>query len=471
MRRPSRAGPWVERVREWYTRPMDIEDVDLIVIGSGQGGVPLAVDFAKAGKRVVLFERGRVGGSCVNYGCTPSKAFLAAAHNAGRARNAAPLGVHADVRIDGAAVMTRVRSVRDEWHDGSEKRVARAGIDLIRASATFSGERIVSGGGRTVRAPRVVIDTGTSPAIPPIAGIENVPYLTNLTWFERPAPPKSVVVIGGGYIGLELGQGARRLGSEVTIVHGAPRLMEREEADASAVLETSLEADGVHLELGTRAASVATEGETIVVTLSNGRVVAADTLLLATGRTPNTPDLDAAASGIDIDDRGFVRCDAYLETTCAGVFALGDVAGQPQFTHVSWEDYRRLTATFAGTPRRRDDRVLSYSTFTEPQLARTGHTEESARTAGIDARARTLQLEDVARGEEWNLQTGFIRLVIDSKTDEIVGATFVGYEMGELIHTIGFAIELGATWQNLDRFVAIHPTFGEGLPSLARMFA
>jgi pyruvate/2-oxoglutarate dehydrogenase complex dihydrolipoamide dehydrogenase (E3) component len=153
------------------------------------------------------------------------------------------------------------------------------------------------------------------------------------------------------------------------------------------------------------------------------------------------------------------------------VFALGDVAGQPQFTHVSWEDYRRLTATFAGTPRRRDDRVLSYSTFTEPQLARTGHTEESARTAGIDARARTLQLEDVARGEEWNLQTGFIRLVIDSKTDEIVGATFVGYEMGELIHTIGFAIELGATWQNLDRFVAIHPTFGEGLPSLARMFA
>jgi len=449
----------------------NIEDVDLIVIGSGQGGVPLAVDFAKAGKRVVLFERGRIGGTCVNFGCTPSKAFLAAAHNAGRARNAAPLGVHADVRIDGPAVMDRVRRVRDEWHDGSEKRVAGAGIDLIRASAAFVGERTVSGGGRTVRAPRVVIDTGTSPVVPPIAGIGDVPYFTNLTWFEQPAPPKRLVVIGGGYIGLELGQGARRLGSDVTIVHGAPRLMEREEPDASDVLRSSLEADGVRLELGATAESVTLAGATIVVTLKSGANIEADALLLATGRTPNTPDLALDASGIAVDARGFVRCDEHLQTSCPGVYALGDVAGQPAFTHVAWEDYRRLTSTFAGTPRRRDDRVLSYTTFTEPQLARTGLTEAEARAKGIAAESRTIQLGDVARGTEWNLEAGFMRLVVDGASDRIVGATFVGYEMGELIHTIGFAIELGATWHDLDRFVAIHPTFGEGLPSLARMFA
>jgi dihydrolipoamide dehydrogenase len=447
------------------------QEVDLIVIGSGQGGVPLAVDYAKAGRHVVLFERGRVGGSCVNFGCTPSKAFLAAAHNAGRARNAAPLGIHADVSIDGVAVMERVRRVRDEWHDGSEARVAKAGIDLVRASASFTGERIVSGGGRTVRAPRVVIDTGTSPFVPPIEGIANVPYLTNLTWFEGAPPPARTIVIGAGYIGLELGQGARRLGSDVTIVHGGSRLLESEEADASAVLRTSFEADGVHLELGAQAKSVHSHGDTIVVTLASGKTIEGDAMLIATGRTPNTPDLDVASSGIALDKRGYIACDDYLQTTCPGVYALGDVAGQPAFTHVSWEDYRRLSSTFAGNPRRRDDRVLSYSTFTEPQLARTGYTLDEARAAGIDARAQTIQLADVARGAEWNLEAGFMRLVVDGATQKIVGATFVGYEMGELIHTIGFAIELGATWKQLDDFVAIHPTFGEGLPSLARMFA
>ncbi len=451
--------------------PEQIEDVDLIVIGSGQGGVPLAVDAAKAGRRVVLFERGRIGGTCVNYGCTPSKAFLAAAHNAGRARRAAPLGVHADVRIDGPAVMDRVRRVRDEWHDGSEKRVAGAGIDLVRASASFTGERTVTGGGRTVRAPRVVIDTGTSPVAPPIAGLAGVPYLTNLTWFDLPDLPKRLIVIGGGYIGLELGQGARRLGSEVALVHAADRLMEREEPDASEVLRQSLETDGVSLHLGSEATSVERAGDAIRLHLTGGATLEADALLVTTGRIPNTPDLDVAKSGIALDARGYLDCDARLETTCPGVYGLGDVAGQPAFTHVSWEDYRRLTSTFAGTPRRRDDRVLSYTTFTEPQLARTGPTEAEARKRGIDARSRTLPLADVARGTEWDLEAGFVRLVVDAADDRILGATFVGYEMGELIHTIGFAIELGATWRNLDAFVAIHPTFGEGLPSLARMFA
>ena len=446
------------------------QDVDLIIIGSGQGGVPLARDYAKAGKRVVMFERGKLGGSCVNYGCTPSKAFLAAAHTAGRALRGAPLGIHATLEIDVAAVMRRVRSIRDERHDGSEAGIANAKIDLVRASAAFNGERTVAGGDREVRAPLVVIDTGTSPKIPTIPGLSGTPYLTNLTWFDQEVLPKRLIVIGGGYIGLELGQGARRLGSDVTIVDAGAHILQNEEADAADVIAKSFLTDGVALHLASTIDSVSHDGQAFTVTLSDGRKLEAEGLLIAAGRTPNTPDLALEKSNIEIQKSGYVRVDDYLQTTCPGVYALGDVAGQPAFTHVAWEDYRRLSSTFAGRPRARNDRALSYSTFTEPQLARTGYTESQAREAGIDCDTRTLQLADTARGAEWNLTDGFYRLVIDRKTGKMIGATLVGYEAGELIHTIAFAMELGATWRDLDEFVGIHPTFGESLPSLARLF-
>lgn len=446
-----------------------METADLVVIGSGQGGVPLAIDVAREGKRVVLFERGELGGSCVNYGCTPSKALLASAHNAGRARLAAPLGIAVDVRVDQRAVMERVRKVRAEWNAGIAPKLERAGVETVRAGAAFSGERSVRGGGREFAAKRVVIDTGTSAALPPIEGLAGVPYMTNGNFFDQTLLPDRLIVVGGGYIGLELGQGARRLGSTVTIVHPGERLMDREEPDATDAVTTGLVRDGVSLRLGTLAKSVTHDGRTFRVGLSDGTTLEGDGLLIAAGRTPNSADLNASASGIELE-RGFVKVDEHLQTSCRDVYALGDVAGQPAFTHVSWEDYRRLKSTFAGKPRRRDDRVLSYTTFTEPQLARTGFTEDEAKKRGIAARSVTLQLADVARGAEWDLELGFYRLVIDSSNDKIVGATMVSYEAGELVHVIGFAIELGATWRDLDAFVGIHPTFGEGLPSLARLF-
>ena len=446
------------------------ESADLIVIGSGQGGLPLAREFARAGKRVVLFERGRVGGSCVNYGCTPSKAFLASAHNAGRARAAADVHVATTVAPDVPAVMRRVRRIRDAWHDAAEAHVAQSGIDLVRATAAFSGVRTVRGGDREVTAPLVVIDTGTSPACPPIEGLAQTPYLTNLTWFDQETLPRRLIVIGGGYIGLELGQGARRLGAEVAIVHGAPHVMEHEEHDATDVVRASLERDGVRLVLGAKAERAEHRDGLFHVMLAGGETLEAECVLVAAGRTPNTHDLGAAASNVELNEHGYVRTDEHLQTTCPGVYAIGDVSGQPNFTHVSWEDYRRLSATFAGRPRTRDDRVLSYTTFTEPQLARTGLTEAQARAKGHAVEVRTMQLADTARGGEWNLEAGFFRLVVDATTDAILGATFVGYEAGELIHTIGFGIALGATWRQLDDFVGIHPTFGEALPSLARLF-
>lgn len=446
------------------------EKVDVIVVGSGQGGVPFAVSSAKGGKRVVLFERGALGGSCINYGCTPSKALLAAAHSAGRARLAAGLGVHAEVRVDQRAVFERVRRIRGEWSDGVGARLHAAGVEVVHASASFTGERTLRGGEREFQAPLVIIDTGATATMPSIEGIERVPFLTNVTFFDQIELPPRLLVVGGSYIGLELGQGAQRLGSAVTIVHRGARIMDREEADAAGVLRSGLERDGVSFRLGAAPNAVTYRDGMFGLTFANGETLAGEGLLLAAGRTPDTADLALARSGIECDARGYVKVDEHLQTACAGVYAIGDVAGQPAFTHVSWEDYRRLEATLGGSPRTRDDRVLSYTTFTEPQLARTGLTEAQARAKGIEAASVTLPLSNVARAVEWDLALGFYRLVIDRASEKIVGATFVGYEAGELIHVIGVLIEQGATWRDLDRFVGIHPTFGEGLPSLARLF-
>ena len=305
-----------------------------MVVGSGQGGVPLAIALAQRGRRVVLFDGGALGGTCINRGCTPSKTLLAAAHAAGRARKAAPLGVHADVTVDGPAVFDRVRRVREQFRAGIGRRLAAAGVEVVASDARFVGERELEGGGRRIRGAVVAIDSGGRPSTPPIPGLAATPYLTSDTFFDLADVPRRLAVIGGGYVGLELGQGARRLGSDVTIVHAAERVLEREEADATAILEQALVADGVRLELGTRPASVAAANGAVDVALTNGKHVVADALLVATGRRPCTESLDLAASGIACTPAGFIAVDDYLRTACPNVFALGDVAGQPGFTHV-----------------------------------------------------------------------------------------------------------------------------------------
>jgi dihydrolipoamide dehydrogenase len=446
-----------------------MEQADIIVIGSGQGGVPLAAHFAKAGKRAVLFERGKVGGSCINYGCTPSKAFLAAAHNAGRARRAARMGVKADVVVDFAAVMDRTRRIRDQFNGSMEKYVADAGIHLVRAEASFTGTRTVIGGGSTFQAPIIVINTGTSSLIPMVPGLDGTPYLTNVSFFELTALPKRLLVMGGGYIGLELGQGMARCGAEVHIVDHNPRVLAREEADATQLLEASLLQDGMKLHRNSKVAKVEHSAGTFTLVLESGERLEGEALLVATGRQPNTAKLAASAGGVELDGRGYVKIDDRFRTSCDGVYAIGDAAGQPAFTHVSWEDHRRLIAILNGEPRTRDDRVLGYATYTEPQVARAGLTLDQALKKGLKARAVTLPLSEVARAIEWDLEAGFFRMVVDTQTDKILGATLVGYEAAELVHVFIAHMEAGSTWQVLDRSVHIHPTLAEGLPSLARL--
>jgi pyruvate/2-oxoglutarate dehydrogenase complex dihydrolipoamide dehydrogenase (E3) component len=447
-----------------------METVDAIVIGSGQGGVPLAVDLATAGKNVILFERDALGGSCINYGCTPSKAFLAAAHAAGRARQAQTLGIHAQITVDFAAVMERVRGIRSEFNQGVERRLAEAGVKVVCAQAAFTGDRTVSGGGVTVQAPLVVINTGTSSILPDIPGLAGTPYLTNRNFFDMQQLPSRLLVVGGGYIALELGQGMARLGSQTELIVRGDRLLDREDADVSNVMAEALQRDGIGLHFNTKVDRVAYTNGVFTLTLDNGKSLDGEALLIAIGRQPNTQALNVGATGVELEDRGFVKIDDRFQTTCPGIYAIGDVANQPAFTHVSWEDYRRLKAILDGQQRTRHDRVLGYATYTEPQVGRVGMTLAQAQQQGITtAREVTLPMSQIARATEWGHDLGFYRLVVDTHTNLILGATLVGYETAEIVHVFLSLMAAGATWQLLERSVHIHPTYGEALPSLARL--
>lgn len=446
-----------------------MEDVDAIIIGSGQGGVPLAVRLAQAGKRVVLFERGELGGTCVNSGCTPSKAFLASAHHAGRARRAAHLGVNAQVTVDFPKVMDRVRGLVGEWRSGVEEKLSKAGVTVVYGDAAFSGVRTVAGGDREFRAPLVVINTGASAAIPGVPGLAGTPYLDNTSFFDQKTLPKRFAVLGGGYIGLELGQGMARVGSSVDILQGAARLVDNEIADIGAMLKTSLERDGVSVHLNTKIERVEYDG---VFRLHVGaKVIEADAFLVAVGRTPNTRTLALGKTGVEVDAKGFVRIDDRFGTACEGVYAIADVAAQPAFTHVSWEDHRRLLDILAGGSRTRSDRVLAYAMFTEPQVGRVGLSLDAAKKQGYAAKSVRVTMDSVARALEWGEDLGFYELVADEKTAKILGATLVGYEAGELVHVFVAHIQNGATWHTLEESVHIHPTYCEAFPGLARMLA
>ncbi|QIR36079.1 FAD-dependent oxidoreductase [Tolypothrix sp. PCC 7910] len=446
-----------------------METADLIVIGSGQGGIPLAADFAKAGHNVVLFERDALGGSCINYGCTPSKAFLAAAHAAGRARQAAKLGIHTQVQVDFPIVMERVRGIRDRFNQGVRQRLENAGVQVVGAEASFTGEGIVTGKDITVQAPLVVINTGTSSLIPDIPGLAGTPYLTNRNFFDLKELPKRLLVIGAGYIGLELGQGLARLGSETHLIVRGDRVLAQEEPDVSQTLAQALQQDGIYLHFQVNVQRVDFNNNIFTLTLSNGETLEGEALMVVIGRKPNTDALNVAAAGVELDKKGFIKINDQFQTTTKGIYAIGDAAGQPAFTHVSWEDYRRLKAILCGEQRTRSDRVLGYAVYTEPQVGRVGMTLEQAQKQGINARAVTLPIDQIARGIEWGHDLGFYRMVIDRDTDKILGATLVGYETAELVHVFLSLMAADATWQVLEQSVHIHPTYGEGLPSLARL--
>lgn len=444
---------------------------DAIVIGGGQAGVPLAARLAEGGRSVLLAEAGELGGTCVNSGCTPTKAMIASARAAHVARHAARLGVKVgQVEVDLAAVVARKDALVRQWRAGVQKRIDRAGdrFRLVRDRARFVGPREIEVGGERHRAETVVINVGCRPAVPPIPGLGAVPWLDNASVMELHQVPPHLIVLGGGYIGCEFAQMFRRFGSEVTVVEALDRLMGLEDPETSSALEGVFRAEGIRLEMGAAAKQVAREDDGIVVHLDGDRVVRGSHLLVAVGRRPSTDDLACDAAGITRDKRGYIPVDDHYRTSAEGTYAVGDVTPGPQFTHAAWDDHRLLFEILMGRGRRtRAERLVPITAFTDPQVARVGLTEKEARDKGLEYEVATMPFGHIARAIEIDETAGTMKLLIDAKTERILGAAIVGAEAGELIHVFVALMQAGATARALVDAECVHPTFAEGLQSLA----
>lgn len=444
---------------------------DVMLVGAGQAAVPLAVKLAASGRTVLLAERSQVGGTCVNYGCTPTKTLVASARAAHVARTAERLGIRAgEVEVDFAAVMARKEEMVRRWRAGVERRLAEAGakLRLARGHARFVGERELEVAGERHRGDVVVLDVGTRPAPPPIPGGEALPWLDNRRVMELPALPAHLLVLGGGYIGCELGQLFRRLGAEVTMVQRGPHLLDREDPEVSATLEEVFRGEGIEVIAGARVVRGAAGAGWVMLALEGGRELTGSHLLAAVGRRPNTDDLGCAEGGIALDARGYVRVDDRYRTSAPGVYAVGDVTGGPQFTHTSWDDHRILLDVLEGRQARsRDGRVIPYAVFTDPQVGGVGLNEREARARGVPYHVATMPTREVARAIETGETAGIMKVLVRPDDGRILGATIVGPDGGELVHVLAALMQAGASIRALVDMECAHPTFAEGVQSLA----
>jgi pyruvate/2-oxoglutarate dehydrogenase complex dihydrolipoamide dehydrogenase (E3) component len=444
---------------------------DVIIIGSGQAGVPLATRLAAAGKSVLLAERGRLGGTCVNYGCTPTKTMMASAQLAHDARRAGALGVRTgDVSVDLAAVVDRKEAVVARWREGVDRRLREAGerLRVAHGHARLVGGRAVEVGGERHEAGAVVLNVGTRPAALDVPGIEGVPHLDNGSIMALRSVPAHLLVVGGGYIGCEFGQMFRRFGAEVTIVSRGGQLLPREDRDVAAALEGALRSEGVGLEFGARPEAAAGDGAGgVVLRLAGGRELRGSHLLAAVGRRPNTDDLGCDRAGVRLDGGGFVAVDDGYATSAPGIYAVGDATGGPQFTHASWDDHRLLFDRLLGRPARgRSQRLVPFTVFTDPQIAGVGLDEGQARARGIAYELATMPFDAVARAIEVDRPAGTMKLLVDRAGETILGARLVGAEAGELVHVFVALMQAGAGPRALVDAEFVHPTFAEGLQSL-----
>jgi pyruvate/2-oxoglutarate dehydrogenase complex dihydrolipoamide dehydrogenase (E3) component len=460
---------------------MDDGCYDAIVIGTSQGGRFLPIELAKTGQKVALVERDQLGGVCVNTGCTPTKTMVASARLAYQSRRGAEFGVRAGpVSVDLAAVRERKRAMVAGARQNYASRLAQDGLDLIAGEAHFTGpttvEIALTGGGiRQLSAPVIIIDAGTRPRPLAIPGAGEVAVLDSTSIMELDEVPEHLIVLGGGYIGLEFGQMFRRLGSEVTIIQTAPRLLMIEDEDVSAEVAAILRDDGITVL--TSATPVRVEPadggrpRLTIRTPDGDRQLDGSHLLSAIGRIPNTEALTPEAAGIRVNDRGFIEVDEYLETSVPGVYAMGDVKGGPAFTHLSYDDYRILHANLIRHEKASiRDRIVPYTVFIDPQLGRAGLTERDARAQGRAIRVAKLPMAAVVRAIETGETRGFMKAVIDAGNGQILGCAILGSEGGEIMTMIQVAMLGQLTHTAMANAIFAHPLLAEGLNSLFAMF-
>lgn len=448
------------------------EKVDAIVIGAGQAGGPLAGALAGAGRRTVLIERVHVGGTCINEGCTPTKTMVASARVAYLARRGRDYGVETGaVQVDLARVRERKRAIVESFRSGSERRLQHtAGLELVYGEARFTGPRTVRVDGRTLEAELVFINTGGRPADPDVEGLDQVGTLDSTSIMELDAVPGHLLVLGGGYIGLEFAQMFRRFGSRVTVVQRGRQLLPLEDEDiAGAVLEV-VQQDGIEvlLESAARCAARDAGGVRLVVRTPEGeRTLRGSHVLLAAGRVPNTDRLGLEAAGIATDAKGYVRVNPRLETSVPGVYALGDVKGGPAFTHISYDDYRIIrTNLLQGGDATTDGRLVPYTVFIDPQLGRIGLSERDARKQGRAYRVARMPMSSVARALEMDESRGVMKALVDPESGRILGAAVLGIEGGELMAMLQLAMMGNVAYSRMRDAVFAHPTLAESFNNL-----
>ena len=442
------------------------ERLDAIILGTGQGGKPLAVALAKAGKKTAVLESKQVGGTCINYGCTPTKTMIASARAAYLARRGGDYGVNnSGVSVDMGRVRERKRAIVESFRSRNEKRLeSEENVELIRGEGRFTGPKSISVNGRALEAEWIFIDTGLRNAVPPIEGIKDVPLLDNESIMELGELPEHLLVIGGGYIGLEFSQMFRRFGSRVTLIHRGKQLLDAEDADIAEEIRKILTEDGVEVLLNATTTRASGNVELQVKMPDGAREVKGSHLLVATGRVPNTDALNLDAAGIKVDKRGYVRVNEFLQTNVEGVYALGDVNGGPAFTHISYDDYRIVKSNLLDGKRRTTrDRFVPYTLFLDPQLGRVGMTEAEARRRKKNIRVAKMPMTWVARALETDETRGFMKIVVDAKTERILGAAVLGIEGGETMSAIEIAMMGGLKYTALQDATLAHPTLAEAL--------
>ncbi len=451
---------------------------DAAIIGAGQAGVPLARSLARAGWRTALIERVHVGGSCINEGCTPSKTMAASARVAAFARRGPDYGINTDdVTVDMEKVRERVRAIVDRWRDGSERGlVATENLDLLKAEARFVAPhrlelRPADGDAFLVDAERIFVNVGCRPAVPELPGLADVPFLTSTTIVELDYVPEHLLILGGGYVAVEFGQMFRRFGSRVTVIQRRHTLLPHEDTDMAEALGVILREDGLHLILNAQARSVRTAGdghiELLVATPEGETTVTGSHLLVATGRTPNTDRLDPQAAGLEIDDGGYLPVNDRLESRVPGVYVLGDVKGGPAFTHIAYDDFRVIrTNLLQGGDRTISGRLVPYVIFSDPQFGRVGLTEREARESVMDIATYSMPMQWVGRAQEMDETRGFMKVVVDTADECILGCAILGVEGGELMSVLQMAMMGGVTATRLRDAVFAHPTLAESLNNL-----
>ena len=446
---------------------------DALVIGTGQAGPALAARLSGAGMKVAVVEKHKFGGTCVNDGCTPTKAMVASAYAAHMARRAADYGVliEGSPRVDMQRVKARKDAIVASSSQGVEKWMAGLkGGKVYRGHARFTGKTRVKVDGEELQADKIFVDVGGRPLVPRMPGLESVPYLTNVTMMDLDFVPEHLLVVGGSYIGLEFGQMLRRFGARVTVVETGPRLIGREDEDVSQAVKEILEAEGIEVRLNAECLSVQKEADGLSIGMDCKEGAPRERgshLLLAVGRVPNTDELGLDAAGIQTDKRGYIEVDEALRTSNPHVWALGDCNGKGAFTHTAYNDYEIVADNLlSNAGRKYTDRVAIYALYTDPPLGRIGMSESEIKKAGIEALVGKRPMTRVARAVEKGETHGFLKMHVEARSKRILGAALLGTGADEAVHSLIDAIYARMPYPEFQRHVRIHPNVSELLPTV-----